>query len=346
MKPAIFIDAFLTDDTRHHIFNHNVSNFIKHGWDVFIISNKINDFNQFSGVKYFEYDSTNRILPNRHRYELSSDLFYNMTLYDGYGNPLYFRARDTSHGFTNWTLLYNNRKIAEVMKRFGHTHFIRCEYDIVFKNYDLMNTMFSDFGKTEQSLNCMVHPFASGFGCRTYTYLMSIDNILNTIPVLNTEDDYEQFLIKTYGRSVSPVYEKLIEDLFVKYVGGVPTGAHFITDEQWDSAILQSSSCFSEGDTGNTRRSYIGHKPTVICPVNNNTKLFMWNYGSKEVFIEYTTGNPAKTNVFLLNPHSWLTVDVSHSVTVYTSEMKSRDDAYFYDLVNPNWSGTATFGPE
>ena len=150
------MDAFLTDEKRHEIFNYNVSNFIKHGWDVFIISNKIGHFNSFSGVKYFEYDSRNRILPDRNRYDLSRDIMlYYAELYDSSGKYI-FDAVTNTHGFTNWSLLSNMRKMAVVAKEFGHTHFITCEYDILFKNYNLMETIFKGFGETERSKNAMV----------------------------------------------------------------------------------------------------------------------------------------------------------------------------------------------
>ena len=56
-KPAIFIDAYISNEEKKKWFDYNVTNFIKAGFDVFVISNKMISFDKFENVKYFEYDS-------------------------------------------------------------------------------------------------------------------------------------------------------------------------------------------------------------------------------------------------------------------------------------------------
>jgi hypothetical protein len=343
-KLPICFDAYLSDDSRHEVFNHTVSNFVKAGWEVFIISNKIQSFNQFHGVKYFEYDATNRVLADRNKYELSSDMYHYATLLDHMGKELHLNIYEKLHGFTNWTLFHNMHRMAETVKRFGHTHYIHCEYDVVFKNYDLMNTIFTDFGKTPESLRCMAHPHHAGFGCKTFLYLMEVENVLRNIPPMHTEDDYRQFLIDRYGRAVSPVYEKMFEDIFVRYVDGVATGSHLITDNHLYSAVDNPTAFWSAGDTGSTRRSYVRYDGVLICPINDNTRLIVWNRKSHPVFVQCTAGQPEITTLFTVQPGTWVTANVSHHVTVVTSDMAARGDSITYDLVN-GWGGTATLTP-
>jgi hypothetical protein len=332
--PPICFDAYLSDDSRHEVFNHTVSNFVKAGWEVFIISNKIQSFNQFHGVKYFEYDATNRVLADRNKYELSSDLYHYATLLDHMGKELHLNIHEKLHGFTNWTLFHNMRRMAETVKRFGHTHYIHCEYDVVFKNYDLMNTIFTDFGKTPESLRCMAHPHHAGFGCKTFLYLMEVENVLRNIPPMHTEDDYRQFLIDRYGRAVSPVYEKIFENIFA-------ATAHPLTDNHLSSAIENPNTFWSAGDAGVARRSHVAYANVIICPINDNTKLFIWNKNTYPIFVQCTTGQPEITTLFTVQSGTWVQSNISHHVTVVTSDMVSHGDSITYDLVN-GWGGTAT----
>jgi hypothetical protein len=342
--PPICIDAYLSGESHHEIFNHNVSNFVRTGWDVFIISNKIHSFNQFHGVKYFEYDAVNRILPNRDRYILPSDMYQFGSFFANDGAKYEFHIKEPAHGFTNWTLFYNMRRMAETVKRLGHTHYIHCEYDINFTGYNLMETMYQDFGKTDLSLRGMVYPNNSGFGCRTNTYLLSVDLVLDTIPFMPTEDDYENFLIGLYGEPASPYFEKMFEDIFVKYVDGVATGVHLITDEQFTSAIDVASTITSDNDTGNARRSLVWYNNSLLCPVHNNTHFLVWNKNNRLLFVQYTTGNPSSTHLITVPANAWTVFPVSHMVEIITSDMTKTNSSVKYDLVN-GWGGTGQLNP-
>lgn len=339
-KPAIFIDAFLSDEKRHEIFNYNVSNFIKHGWDVFVISNKIFHFDSFAGVKYFEYDSTNRVLPDRNRYKLKSRMHFNLNFYDNAGKTVVFSGYDDYHGFTNWTLLYNMRRMAEIAQRFGHTYFITCEYDMMLKNYDLMNTLFKDFGKTENSKKCMVHP-GTGFYCMTNIYLISVDTVLSTIPVLHTEDDYERLLVSTYGIPQSTVYEQLFADLFIKYVGnwenGVSNGAELIPASVYWDTVDGYGKYMSDGSDGNSRTS-MSYNGVILTPVNNNTSFFVSNGKNTPVFVEYTT--EGYHNTFILHPYTWQLLPAKTYATAVTSDMLSHNHKFTFDLVNRRYEFT------
>jgi hypothetical protein len=339
-KPAIFIDAFLSDESRHEIFKYNVTNFIKNDWDVFIISNKMSHFDSFAGVKYLEYDPTNRVLPDRNRYKLKSRMHFTFNLYDGDGNERVLYGYDHFHGFTNWTLLYNMRRMAEVAQRFGHTHFITCEYDMMLKNYDLMSTLFKDFGKTENSKKCMVHP-GTGFFCMTNIYLISVDTVLSTIPVLNTEDDYEQLLIRTYGTPLSTVYEQLFADLFIKYIGnweaGDATGAELIPASVYWETVDGYGKYMSDGADGNNRVT-MAYNKVYLTPVNDNSQFFVYNTKESPVFLDYTTEGYHTT--FLVHPHTWHLLPANTYATAITSDMLVRNHKFTYDLINRKYEFT------
>lgn len=318
-KPAVYIDAFLADDKRHEIFNRNVINFINSGWDVFVISNKIRDFNLFSKVKYFEYDSTNRILPDRYRYPLPSVIGYQFFVHNSQ-NTYLFRGKDPIHGFTNWTLLYNLRHMAEIVKSRGYSHLITCEYDLTFKNYDLMNTIFKKFGTTENSTKCMIQRGNFGFGSLTSVYLINVDLVLNTIPILNTEDDYEKFLVSVYGYPKSPVYEELFSNLFIKYdANSNPTTAELLDDEYTESIIDRSTGMMSASE-GNRQR--VTYKNLILCPTNDNTHFFIHHMGTTHtnpIFVEYKTNGYQET--FVINCKCWRLIPCKDTITVKTSEM-------------------------
>ncbi len=332
----LVIDAFLSDESRHEVFNENVVNFIKHGWDVFVISNKINHFDSFSGVKYFEYDSTNRVLTNTDRYQLHSFMNWSFTLLAENGDNLALSGFSKTHGFTNWTLFHNLRRIAEVMKRFGHTHFITCEYDNQFKSYNLMDTLFKDFGKTENSTKCMVVP-AHGWKCMTSLYLISVDVVLNTLPYMPTEDDYEQFMRSLHnGLPISPVYEELFGNLFVNYKNGIPTRAELIPESLYHEVVDGFGKFYSTGDMG--FRHKVWYRSTLLCPVNDNTEFLMWNNGDKPVFVNYRTKN--YTEQFLLSAKGWAMRPCDTFVDVVTSDMLSRGETRKYDLLTEQYNFT------
>lgn len=340
-KPAIFMDAFLTDEGRHEIFNYNVSQFIKHGWDVFVISNKIGHFGSFSGIKYFEYDSTNRILADKTRYELISRLVTHSHVGSLDGSEYMFRADTPTHGFTNWTLLYNMRRMALAAKLFGHTHFITCEYDIRFKNYNLMDTIFKGFGDTEKSKTCMVIPHG-GFGCLTNLYLINVDFVLSRIPDMPTEDDYEQFLRSLYGSPRSPVFEQLFWEKLVEYDSTTETGknAEFIPDSVFFDNLEEWGVFISDGDLG--LRQTIFYKSLLVSPANNNTVFFIRHEKyDTPVLVEYVTDQ--ETKQFTINPQHWITIpcegrqyikirtseSVKHTTNYITFDLSKQCDATF-----------------
>lgn len=325
-KPAIFIDAYITNEEKKKWFDYNLSNYIKHGWDVFIISNKMPSFDKFSDIRYFEYDSKNRILPDMSKYKLRNGMEWNYQLYDNVGS-LFFNGESLMHGFTNWTILYNLKKICKVLKRNGFEHMIRCEYDVIFKDYNLMNNIFKNFGLTKKSKNCMVMP--DKMGCTTNFFLINVDYLDSKIPELETEQDYINYMNTLYGSNISPVFEGLLDDL-------IKNDCEYINKEESFSNIENLGICMSDGDIG--MRHKILYKNLLMTPVNNNSEFFFHN-GSKDkaVYIQYTTGNGQQgstTSLHLISPNSWYRFGCREFVEIKTSDMKS-DESIRFDLDQP-----------
>jgi hypothetical protein len=313
-KPAIFIDAYISNEEKKKWFDYNVTNFIKAGFDVFVISNKMISFDKFENVKYFEYDSKNRLLTDKSKYSLCSTIDWGYQLYDEWGG-CFFSGRSYIHGFTNWTVLYNLKKICKVLKSYGYEHMIRSEYDVIFKNYDLMNTIFKDFGSTEKSKTCMI--LKDQFGCTTNFFLIDVNYIDSIIPEMETEDDYIKFIHSLYGRNLSPVFEELFHNIIknnCEYLDKPFTYAH----------IENIGACESSGDTG--FRHDITYGSILMTPINNNTEFFMHN-GSDDtsIYIQYTTadalGNPI-TTIHEVLPKNWNRFKCSNFVEIKTSQMK------------------------
>lgn len=304
-KPAIFIDAFISSPERQSLLDYNITNFAQVGWDVFVISNKMPNFSAFHNVKYFEYDSRNRLLLNRDKYNLSSQVIIYDTLYNSAGQKFNYRTCSPFHGFTNWTLLYNIRRMALTAKRFGHTHFIGCEYDIQFKDYNLLNTIFKGFGETEVSNSTMfiTSPY---WGIITNLYLLNVDVVLNTIPDMETEEDYDNFLIRRFGNLTSPVFEKLIKDLFVVTTDNIWLTATPIPYEVLENHTYQWNIFKAAGDDG--LRLKIQYKDITMTPVNNNTGFFVRNVGDTSVYVECRTQTFER--IVELHPNTWRLWDI------------------------------------
>jgi hypothetical protein len=325
-KPAIFIDAFITNDEAKRHFDYNVVNFIKQNFDVFIISNKIPSFDKFSDIKYFEYDSKNRILTDPSKYTLSSKILWGYQLYDQNGG-CFLSGYNKMHGFTNWTVLYNLKKICKVLKSYGYEHMIRCEYDLIFKNYDLMNTIFKDFGKTENSKKCMILP--SEFGCTTNFFLIDVDYIDSIIPEMENEEDYLKFIQNLYGKNLSPVFEEILFTI-------IKNNCEFLDKETKNEYIENIGACMSNGDSGYRHR--ICYKNLLMTPVNNNTEFFMHNDSDDVIiYIKYSTANETGDRVdsiHELHPRNYFKFKSSKFVEIKTSQMKMSESRTF-DLSIP-----------
>jgi len=313
-KPAIFIDAFITSEEKKKWFDYNVTNFIKEGYDVFIISNKMSSFDKFDNIKYFEYDSTNRILADKSKYKLYTKMRWSRIMIPSGGVPYELSGTSTMHGFTNWTILYNLKKIAKVLKRFGYDHAIRCEYDVVFKSYNLMDTIFKNFGTDEKSKNMMILP--GSMGVTTNFFLFGTNYIDKLIPDLETEHDYMMFMSSIYGDNTSPV----LEDLFWKLVDN---SAHYLNIEDTYNHIEKIDMCLSDGDFG-LRHPFI-FKNLQAIPINNNSEFFLCNTSNtKIIYLDFKT--QGRGELLKIYPNSWLRVgNCKDFVEIHSSESPSEN---------------------
>jgi hypothetical protein len=316
-KLALFIDAFITSEEKHNIFTNNIHKFSQYNWDIFVISNKIFSFDEFSQVKYFEYDCENRLLKDGNRYILPSCTHIWNKFY--MGNAVYnFDGMFPSNGYTNWTILYNLKKICKILKQKGYTHLVRSEYDIDFKDYNIMSTIFKNFGKSEKS-NIGMGVLGDGkthSGLVASFFLMSVDYLNNVIPELDSEDDYENFMVKTYGSNTSPVFESLFYDL-------VKNDIEIMDQDETFSYINNPGLCGS--DNGIFRHHSI-RKSFVCCFLNDGFDLLLWNdFKEKSILVELKVDGIEST--LILKPSSFNIRNCNYNdcVEVKTSDMDPKD---------------------
>lgn len=330
-KPAIFIDAFIDSFDKKTTFDYNLSNFIKNNWDIFVISNKMISFDKFSDIKYFEYDCHNRLLLNRDKFKLiSRQQWVKYLLFENGSTHLY--GESVTHGFTNWTILYNLKRICKVLKRFNHDYMIRCEYDVIFKDYNLMETIFKKFGETEKSKNCMILPgeFVNWSGaCVTNFFLINVDYLDSKLPELETEDDYLNFMYRIYGDNSSGVFEALFNLL-------IHNDCEYLDSNETSKYIENLSKNLSEtGELG--LRHKVMYKSIFMTPVNENREFFIQNFSSNPIYIEYKTYDSEDrltSNLDIINPSCWVRKPCKKLVEIKTSEMPNNKSVSF-DLSEP-----------
>jgi hypothetical protein len=204
---------------------------------------------------------------------------------------------------------------------------IRCEYDILLKNYDLMNTIFKDFGTNEKNKTCMVLP--GEFGCVTNFFLINVNYLDSKIPEMESEEDYIKFLYSLYGYNLSPVFEELFNHI-------IKNDCEYLNPNSTFEYIENIGICFSGGDVGH--RHKLCYNNIFMTPVNNNTEFFMKNSSNDtNLYLEYTTenssGHPTSTLISIL-PGNWIKTECSKFVQIKTSEMKINKSVTF-DLSNP-----------
>jgi hypothetical protein len=321
-KPAIFIDAFISSGENKKWFDYNLSNFIKQGHDVFIISNKMPCFDKFENIKYFEYDSKNRLITDSSKYTLYTAMNWWLEL--GGGSLI---GQSKVHGFTNWTILYNLKKICKVLKSYGYEYMIRCEYDVVFKNYDLMNTVFKDFDTNEKSKTCMI--MSGDYGCTTNFFLININYLDSKIPEMESEEDYIKFLYSLYGCNLSPVFEHLFNDI-------IKNDCEYLNPNSTFEYIEHLGVCISAGDLG--YRHKLTYNNIFMTPITNNTEFFIQNNSKDtDIYVEYTTENSlghTTSTLISMKVNHWAIYKCSNFVEIKTSQMKS-DKSVRFDLSHP-----------
>lgn len=320
-KIALFIDAFITNETKYNIFTNNVHKFAQANWDIFVISNKIFSFDRFSQIKYFEYDCEDRILKDPNKYILPSTTYVWNDFYMHDGKYM-FEAHFPSNGYTNWTILYNLKKICKILKEKGYTHLIRCEYDIDFKNYDLMSTIFKNFGKTEKSLIGMgvrgdnkTHP-----GLVTNFFLIGIDYLDRIISDLNTEQDYINYLHNIYGTNNSPVFESLFYHL-------TKDDFEILDQDETFSYINNPGLCGSDG--GNYRHQSI-RKDLMCALINNDKEIFIWNTSKTDsLILEISTDGVSRIQKFYPTEFCIVPRTFTKFIEIRSNTMSSNDIVRF-----------------
>jgi hypothetical protein len=212
---------------------------------------------------------------------------------------------------------------------------IRCEYDTTFKNYDLMNNVFKDFGTTEKSKTCMI--ITDSFGCTTNFFLININYIDSIIPDLETEDDYLKFIHKFYGYNLSPVFEELFFNI-------IKNDCEYLNKEKTYEYIDNISTCTSSDDS--IHRHKIVYKNLFVTPVNNNSEIFFFNTSknNKSVYGKYITYDDSDTLItenIVIESTRWVKFKCFKSVEIITSDMPEGKSIKF-DLIKEPCAFTLT----
>lgn len=287
MKPAIFIDAYLNTPEREAIFQRNVQNFIDAGYDLFIISNKIHSFDKFDKVKYFEYDSRNRLLKDRSGYLASSD-----SDYFHYGKDYTFIHNSEKYKFntyspifntTNLSVLYNTRRICEIVKEFGYTNVLRVEYDCIFESYDLENTLLKGYD-TEDWNNYGLAAWGC-YGVYTNFLYLNVDYFISKIPLIKTDYQYKDFILESFGELKYLTFEKVIAWKLNKL--------KVLNRDETDKYVVNTTNTFTSVQSTNRYNFYSGN--LLVSTINDHTALLIDNEYQEPIDITIEHGDKKET---------------------------------------------------
>ena len=322
MKPAIFIDAYLSSSEREQTFHKNVQNFIDHGYDVFIISNKISNFDKFDKVKYFEYDSRNRLLKDTNGYLPSSDSDY---FY--YGKKFTFNGDVEPHvlfiyspifNTTNLSVLYNTRRICEIVKEFGYTNILRVEYDCIFDRYDFENTILK--GYETESWNDYGLAASGCYGIYTNWIYLNVDYFMSKIPSIQSDYQYKDFVFKNFGELKYLTFEKILYRILNKI--------KIIGVEEAEKYVGKNTNNFTSDQTYNRFNFYSGR--LLVATANSNSCVILDNEYTETISVTIIRDNlieiitmPSKTfYTFSINPNQYVCVKhKEHNKIVDTTSM-------------------------
>lgn len=339
MKPAIFIDAYLNSPDREETFHKNVQNFIDHGYDVFIISNKIIKFDKFNKVKYFEYDSRNRLLKDQNNYVTSSDndYFY-------YGKKYHFNGSIEDRvlftyspifNTTNLSVLYNTRRICDIAKEFGYTNILRVEYDCIFDRYDFENTFLKGY-ETEDWNNYGLAG-AGCFGVYTNWIYLNVDYFISKIPLIQSDYQYKDFICKNFGELKYLTFERILYRLLNKI--------KILTDDEARNCVGINTNTFTSDQTYNRFNFYSGR--LIVVSVNDHTSVLLDNQYDEEISVTIVKDTNVELVVmakktfhtFSINPNQYICIKHNEHVKVIDTTSKcSSNLTPISQITDPYWT--------
>jgi len=284
MKPLIFIDAYINTPEKEEVFVKNVNNFIDAGYDLFIISNKLVKFDKFDKVKYFEYDSRNRLLKDKYGYKSASDscFFIMKKQYIDYMNGNKeedFNILAPIFNPTNLSVLYNTRRMCEVAKEFGYTNIMRVDYDCIFDRYDFENTFLKDAETSDWNNYGVAAPGC--FGIYINWVYLNIDYFIKNIPLIKTEDQYKEFLLNNFGELKYLTFEKIIYTLLNKI--------RILTPEENELFIGVDTNLFTTDEQ--TNRLDVFSEKLLVVVANDKSLLVLENQYPNSIDVNITIDN-------------------------------------------------------
>ena len=332
MKPAIFIDAYINTKEKEEVFVKNINNFIDAGYDLFIISNKLIMFDKFDKVKYFEYDSRNRLLKDKDGYKQTSDSG-TFTINKQYiditdsKNSEELIVTSTIFNPTNLSVLYNTRRICDIVKEFGYTNVMRVDYDCIFKRYDFENTFLKDNDISDWNNYGVAGPGC--YGLYVNWLYLNVDYFISKIPLIKTENQYKDFIQDNFGELKHLTFERIIYGLLKKlriltdsedqmYVGSDTN--MFTTDEQYNRLDIYSDKLLA---------AVVNNKSLLILDNQYNTPITIDIHIDDKLVLTY---NVLSNCAQIVNCKDYKTITIKHLDKIKVINSNIRYTATFDKL--------------
>lgn len=302
MKIITIVDCFVDSKSVENKLNNFVTNFDKSNSDILLVSNKIVNSEILSKVKYYIYDSNNRLFKGDYTN------IENVVL-SHVNEGLTIRDTDPGlqrHGLSVLVNLFNSLNFA---KSLGYTHFQRFEVD------DLISRDGWEFVKNVPEL-CLKNNKKGMFyfnhkqnsDISFHYFFCEIEYFLNTIGKIMTEEDYRKYI---YSKRQNYDFMNVEEYIY-----------HNIIDNDKEKLILQRSGEIQQidfaGTYWNTECSE-SNKPkkyegctTKIYKINKNENqvaIVSFNYSdnfkNRLIKCYYDNGNVIDINQITNVKNSW-----------------------------------------
>jgi hypothetical protein len=215
----------------------NFLDFFNKDFDICLVSNSTLSREIQNKVNYYIYDSNNRLFTNEFDHMPILTIFHDFEK---------FRIEteipgNQPHGLSVLVNLFNQ---IEYCKSLGYTHFIRLEIDMSFQDdfiIKVKNHIEECFNQSKKGF------FYLGDNSAVCQYFFSeIDYFLNNITRIRDENDYKNFILKTWNNREFVLVERFLyenlkdkqEDLILKTEIGLHTE---FSQTTWNTEVSQSN---------------------------------------------------------------------------------------------------------
>lgn len=324
MKIGLFIDYYDTGEKSRGLLSECLKKFLDCGYDIFLISNNVTSIDiPINKLKYFEYDGENRLFKSDLRaYCLIAQDIYGIV--DCEDNTSYhYKGTFGAYNPVDWSLFYNISKAAQVMKTKGYDYMLKIDYDVILKNYDVLNTIFRDLARVKKSKFGMTIESSfwdgSPLGGLLNNFLISVDLISSSIPLnkLATSEGYRDWVHSLPINNVNgymPIFEVIFSVLFRDKTEIIPY------------QTLNEELITLDGNTNDTRvfeppflnYDNMSTYPILAAYINSSSQLMVLNKMNKKCFFKI------RENVFCLEPNCFRLFPGDDETTIETPAGETR----------------------